>query len=43
MDNGQKKYIREFREKDLQTVVPKVGGIGLILNSKWKGKKAKVL
>lgn len=43
MDNGEKKYIRNFREKDLQTVVPKIGAVGLILDKKNKGKKAKVV
>ena len=43
MDNGQKKYIRNMREKDLQTVVPKIGATGLILDKKCKGKRGKVL
>jgi hypothetical protein len=30
-DQGHKIFLREFREKDLQTSVPRVGGNGIIL------------
>jgi hypothetical protein len=32
-----------MREKDLQTVIPKPGGIVLILDKKFRGKRAKLI
>jgi hypothetical protein len=42
-ETGEKRYLKELSEKQLQTVVPKIEGFVLVLDKKFRGQKAKIL
>jgi ribosomal protein S4E len=42
-EQGQKLFLKDLREKDIQTVVPKPGGDVVIVRGSHAGEKGKVL